>query len=206
MTTYNLGRDYDVPIPIEEKHASVSHNHASITVDGDNWVLCDNDSRNGTYVEENGIFRRCKKMRITPSTWIRLGEEGYRGYYFKARRVVKPNDYREDFAELFEIYQELEVTRDKLESYRRNVKFLTPVLMIIGLGLSTLPAIKGDFWRVRFSFMIPGVVSPFIQDALLSKLEKKVKKLQKELICPKCRRTLGKDDIINREHPFCHAH
>jgi len=201
-----LGRDFDVPIRIEDEHASVSHNHAFITVDDDKWILCDNDSTNGTYVEENGAFRRCKKMKVTPNTWIRLGEQGYRGYYFKARRVVKPNDYREDFAELFEIYQELEIAKTKLESHRRTVKFLTPALMIIGLGLSTLPGIEGNFWGVRFSFMLPGFVSPFIQDILLNKLEKKVKKLQKELICPKCRRTLGKDDIINRAHSICHAH
>lgn len=206
MTTYKLGRDFEAPIFIDDKHASVSHDHATITVDGNDWTLCDNDSTNGTFVEENGEFRRCKRLKINPDTWIRLGEQGHRGYYFKARRVVRPNDYREDFQELYEVFQEYEETKSKLESYRRVVKFITPVLMCIGLVLSFLPPVRDNGLAVRASFMLPGFLSPFIQDALLNKLEQKVKKLQKELICPKCRRMLGKDDIINREHSFCHAH
>lgn len=101
MNIFHIGRDFEVPFAIDSKHASVSHNHASITIDGENWTLCDNDSTNGTYIEENGEFRRCKRIKVTPSTWIRLGEQGHRGYYFKARRVIRPNDYREDFEELY---------------------------------------------------------------------------------------------------------
>lgn len=78
MAIYRLGRDFDAPIPIDAKHASVSHDHASITVEGDEWILCDNDSTNGTFVEENGEFRRCKRLKIDPGTWIRLGEPGHR--------------------------------------------------------------------------------------------------------------------------------
>lgn len=206
MPTFQIGKDFDTPFAIEDKHASVSHNHAAITIDGENWILSDNDSTNGTFIEGNGVFRRCKRLKISPSTWIRLGEQGHRGYYFKARRVIHPNDYREDFEELNEVFQEYEETKGQLESYRRAVKFITPVLMCLGLVLSFLPTIKENGMAVRASFMLPGFLSPFIQDALLNKLEQKVKRLQKELICPKCRRALGKDDIINREHSFCHAH
>lgn len=206
MPTFKIGRDFEVPFAIDDKHASVSHNHATIIIDGDNWTLFDNDSTNGTYIEEKGEFRRCKKLKVSPNTWIRLGEQGHRGYYFKARRVIRPNDYREDFEELNDVFQEYEETKRQLESYRRAVKFITPLLMCIGLILSFLPAIKDNGMAVRASFMLPGFLSPFIQDALLNKLERKVKRLQKELICPKCRRALGKDDIINREHSFCHAH
>lgn len=206
MQTFTLGRDYETPILIDGKHTSVSHNHASITIDGDIWTLIDNDSTNGTFIEDNGVFRQCKKIRISPATWIRLGEQGHRGYYFKARRVLRPSDYREDFEELYEKYQELDEAKHQLESHRRAVKFITPVLMCLGLLLSFLPGIKDNGLAVRASFMLPGFVSPFIQDMMLNKLEKKIKKLQGEMICPKCRRALGKDDIINREHSFCHAH
>lgn len=206
MPTYRLGRDFDTPIKIEDSHVSVSHNHASIVIDADTWTLIDNDSMNGTYIEENGVFRRCKRMKITPSTWIRLGEQGHRGYYFKARRVLYPNDYREDFEELYDILQEYEGVTCQLESHRRTAKFITPVLMCVGLVLSFLPGIKDNGLAVRASFMLPGFLSPIIQDALLNKLEKKAKVLKKKLICPKCRRAIGKDDIINREHTICHAH
>lgn len=203
--TFNLGLDESNHIVIDGKHASVSRNHASITIDGDTWVLKDRQSTNGTFVEENGEFRRYEKIKITPRTWIRLGETGHRGYYFKARRVLKPNDYREDFEELYEVFQEYEATKKQLESHRRTVKFITPVLMCIGLILSFLPDVRDNGLAVRASFMLPGFISPFVQDLLLNNLEQKMKKLQKELICPKCRRTLGKDDILNRSHTFCHA-
>jgi len=206
MSTYCLGRDFVNPIKIEDKHASVSHNHASIIIEGDKWTLVDNDSMNGTFVEENGEFRRCKRMKISPNTWIRLGEQGHRGYYFKARRVQYPNDYRWDFEELYEKLQEYECVMGQLESHRRAAKFITPILMCLGLALSFLPGIKDNGLAVRASFMLPGFLSPIIQDALLNKLEKKAKALKKELICPKCRRAIGKDDIINREHAICHAH
>ena len=207
MQTFHIGRDFETPFSIDDKHVSVSHNHASIVIDGDDWVLYDNDSTNGTYIEENGEFRRCKKIKVTPSTWIRLGEQGHRGYYFKARRVIRPNDYREDFEELYEIYQEYEEARNQLEVNRRSTKFVAPILMLIGYGLSyCIPGIKNNPNLSRLVILAPGLCSPFIVDLLLSKLEKKVKVLQKKLICPKCRRALGKDDIINREHSLCHAH
>lgn len=206
MPTYNIGLDFNVPFQIDDKHASVSHNHCSIIVEGDDWTLCDHNSTNGTYIEVDGVFRRCNRIKITPDTWIRLGEQGHRGYYFKARRVIRPNDYREDFEELYETFQEFEETRNQLESHRRTAKFITPALMIIGLCISLVPGIKDNGMAVRASFMLPGFLSPFIQDVLLNKLEKKMKNLQRQLICPKCRRALGKDDIINKEHSFCHAH
>lgn len=206
MPIYNIGRDLKDPFEIDEKHASVSHVHASIIVEGDRWTLVDNNSTNGTYIEENGIFRRYDKVDITPYTWIRLGEEGHRGYYFKARRVIYPNDYREDFEELYTIFQIYGDTKNKLESLTRKIRFTTPVLMIAGLALSFIPAIRQNEIGVRASFMLPGFLSPVIQHYLLNRLRTNLNCLQKMLICPKCRRTIGKDDIINREHLFCHAH
>lgn len=204
--TYNLGLDDNNNIVIDSKHASVSHNHASITVDGDRWILTDNQSTNGTYVEENGFFRRYDKVAITPCTWIRLGVEGHRGYYFKARRILKPNDYSEDFAELYEFYQEYDETKAKFEARRRLAKYVGPVLSLVCLGLSfIIPSIKNDPLKLRFFIVAPGVCIPFITDFLLNGYERRMKELQREFICPKCRRTLGKDDIISRSHIFCHA-
>lgn len=205
MTSYHLGRDFIEPIEIKDKHASVSHNHATITVDGDKWVLSDNDSTNGTYIEEDGVFRRVRNMTITPDTWIRLGEDGHRGYYFKARRLLKPNDYREDFAKLFEIYQEFENASKRLDSHRRFAKYSSPIMVICCTLLTFLPGIVDNGYAVRLMIAFPGIVAPFIQDALLLKLEKRVKRLALKLICPKCRRALSKDDILNREHLFCQA-
>lgn len=58
---------------------------------------------------------------------------------------------------------------------------------------------------LRASFLLPGFFSPIIQEFYLRKLEVKIKRMQDKFICPKCRRPLGKNDIINREHTICHA-
>lgn len=208
MQTYNLGRDFETPFVIDEKHKSVSHDHASIIVDGDKWILCDHNSTNGTYVEEDGEFRRYNRLEITPSTWIRLGEQGHRGYYFKARRVIHPNDYSEDFEELYVLFQDFEATKQRLDNRRKKVRYIiTPVLGLIFLGFSCMPCIaKMGGQAIRLVIVVPSLLSPFIQDIFLNRLEKKVKKLQRDLVCPKCRRMLGKDDILNKEHSLCHAH
>ncbi|MGM9799625.1 MAG: FHA domain-containing protein [Muribaculaceae bacterium] len=206
MQTFTLGLDYETPFPIDGKHASVSHNHATITVDGDEWILCDNGSTNGTYVEENGRFRKIAKIRISPSTWIRLGEQGHRGYYFKARRVLSPNDYREDFNELYDTYQELEKKKIMLDSKRGITKYLGSVLTLCAVGFSMLPIIQTDGILVRGCIALPGLLSPLLQSMLLNRLEREVKGLSANMICPKCRRALGKDDIISKEHAYCHAH
>lgn len=203
--TFNIGKDFDTPFSIDDEHTSVSRNHASITIDNGQWILTDNDSTNGTFVEENNEFRRCKRVRINPDTWIRLGEEGHRGFYFKARRIIRPNDFREDFEELNEILQEFEQTGKKLDSNKRTIRFLTPFLLCIGFAFSFLPGIKDNGMALRAAFMLPGFISPFIQDALLNKLDKKYKALNKKMICPKCRRAIGKDDILNRTHYYCKA-
>lgn len=206
MQTFTLGLDYETPFPIDGKHASVSHNHATITVDGDEWILYDNGSTNGTYVEENGSFRKIEKIRISPSTWIRLGEQGHRGYYFKARRVLSPNNYQEDFNELYDMYDELQQKRNMLESKRGWVKYLSSILTLCAICFSMLPVIQNDGILVRGCVALPGLLSPLLQSMLLNSLERYVKGLSAKMICPKCRRALGKDDIISKEHAYCHAH
>ncbi|MDE7420468.1 MAG: FHA domain-containing protein [Muribaculaceae bacterium] len=207
MKTFTLGRDHQNPISIDNTHSSVSHTHATITIDGDSWTLEDMESTNGTFVEENGLFRRYQRVAVTPDTWIRLGEQGHRGFYFKARRVLHPNDYREDFEKLYEKYQELEEAKKQLESQRRISKFVPPALMLLCYGLSyCIPWIKSSPDLSRLIILAPGLFSPVITDRLLNNLEKRIKKLQEEMICPKCRRPMGKNEIINREHIICKAH
>ena len=207
MTTYTFGRDHDYPIPISDIHSSVSHTHATLTIDNDDWVLIDNDSTNGTYIEENGLFRRCKKAKVRPDTWIRLGEEGHRGYYFKAYRVLRQNNYKEDFEELYAVFQEYEEAKKKLETHMRLSKFVSPILMLVFYGLSyCIPVIQNNSDLSRLFILAPGLCAPFITDKLLNNLNNNVKNLHQRLICPKCRRPLSKHDIINREDPICHAH
>ena len=209
MPTFNLGLQFADPIEIGVDHLSVSHHHAKITIEGDNWVLEDLNSRNGTYVEENGKFRRCDRISIKPETWVRLGAEGKQGYYFKARRVLYPNDYRLDFNELKEKYQELQETKNKLEALRKYRNLVNLLLIVIGLCLSFnpwIPFFSQNPFGIRLCFILPSIFSPMIQDKLSEKLQNKLKNIQNSLVCPKCRRSLNKDDIEYRAHLYCGAY
>lgn len=206
MATYQIGRAFEKPFKIDDKHASVSQNHATITIDGEKWTLTDNDSTNGTFVEDDGVFRRCKHIHIKPNTWIRLGQEGYKGYTFKARRVLKPKDYSEDFDEIYEILQEFEETKRKLEVQKKVVRKIGPVLSVTFFGLSfAIPGINHSPIWSRLLIMAPGAIAPFISDAMINGLEKKLKFLQSLLICPNCRMPLSVHDIKNRSHSICKA-
>ena len=206
MAQYQLGRDFDKPFKIEDKHTSVSHNHATITIEGDRWTLTDNDSTNGTFIENDGEFRRCKHIHITPNTWIRLGHEGYKGYTFKARRVLKPTDYSEDFAEIYDLYEEFEITRKRLETQKNLARYVIPLISFAFFGLSyAIPGIKDSPLWSRLFIMAPGCFSPFITDILIKKQDLKLKRLQSQLICPKCRMPLSSYDIKNRTHLICKA-
>ena len=209
MSIFNLGLQFAEPIEIGADHESVSQHHAKIIIEGEKWVLQDLNSRNGTYIEENGKFRRYDRISIKPETWVRLGAEGKQGYYFKARRVLYPNDYRQDFFELHEKYQELEETKSKLETLRKYRNVVNLSLVVIGLFLSInpwIPFFSQNPVGIRLCFILPSIFSPLIQDKLSEKLQNKLKNLQNSLVCPKCRRSLNKDDILYRAHLYCGAH
>lgn len=203
MPVYHLGTDYDAPVRIDATSTSVSHHHADIEVDGERMTLIDNDSTNGTYVEVGGEFRRCKRVEVTPDTWIRLGQEGVRGFAFKARRVLYPDDYRMDFAMIKQQYQQLKSITDSLESKRDKLRYLTPALTVACLGISFA---VHDNIIARMLIALPGIITPLMQAAMIGVLEKRRKKLADRLICPKCRRTLTRDDIISCSHSLCKAY
>lgn len=206
MATYQIGRDFDKPIKIDEKHSSVSHNHATINIDGDNWTLTDNNSTNGTFIEDGGVFRRCQHVKITPNTWIRLGQEGHKGFTFKARRVLRPNDYSEDFAELNEILREVNEAKQKLQRQKNLVRYLMSFLPIACFFLSfQIPALDQSPRASRFFIMLPGAAAPFLSSLFVKGAESRVKELEAELKCPKCRRTLSTYDIKNRACTICKA-
>lgn len=51
-----IGRECEGPITIPKEASTVSSSHATIKIEGDDWILEDNNSTNGTYIEKNGEF------------------------------------------------------------------------------------------------------------------------------------------------------
>lgn len=79
--------DNDVVLSFDK---TVSEFHARITVEGNDWVIQDLNSKNGVYTEWNGMYQRIRTQApIQPGQWFRIGvtcltvkrvvEEGYAG-------------------------------------------------------------------------------------------------------------------------------
>jgi hypothetical protein len=91
---------------------SVSEQHAQVMRLGDEFWLEDNNSSNGTFVNEFRITRR----RLVPDDQIRLGNQ-----LITYRRLTKaftrnPDDYTKEFAELEHIWNEYENLKESLDS------------------------------------------------------------------------------------------
>lgn len=141
-------------------------------------------------------------MHIKPDTWIRLGMEGHKGVTFRARRVVCPTDYSQDFKELREDYDQLVLLKEVLESRQNWIAYIMPALSLIAFGLSYLIT---DNNFARLIIMLPSFLTGPITKLLLGPPKRKAQDMAKLLICPKCRRQLQEYDILNGQCTMCKA-
>ncbi|MCC8177039.1 MAG: FHA domain-containing protein [Bacteroidales bacterium] len=213
MTEYRIGTDYEGPVKIPATSTSVSHDHAIIQVDGDDWTLIDNNSTNGTFVEAGGQFHRCARIRITPDTWIRLGPPTLEGHFFKARRVLKPNLFNDDFQYLRECLERYQKVSKRLTSKMKWTKsFLAPIISLVVFVGSFLVipqnsgASNNSMMLLRVMMILPGILTPMIQNILLNRDQALLKEYEQDLICPRCRKRLREEDITLGICPHCKAH
>lgn len=202
---YKLGRDYDSPVSVPAGATSVSGDHASIFVEDGGWKLVDNGSRNGTFVEQNGNFVRIKSVGITPDTWIRLGGEGVYGFMFKARRVVSPNSFMDDFTLLKQQLQNCEEAEQKVSTLTSISKFVGPLVSAACLIATMFPPLNTNFGFYRAAMLLPGIATLLVGMWLGGK-SKAAKQERRHMVCPRCRRPLSEYDINNRQCSICKAH
>lgn len=202
---YKLGINYKTPVPIPQEASSVSGDHATITIEGNRWTLTDNNSANGTYVENDGQFERVARVSITPDTWIRLGREGVYGFTFKARRIIMPNSYIDDFVQLRKDYEEFKNEEARLETLSKSSKLLGLAVSAVCIVLTLFPPFNQSFSFMRAAMLLPGIAT-LLMGMWLDGRKKKVINKRKRIVCPKCRRPIGEFDINNGQCSICKAH
>ncbi|MBO0947396.1 FHA domain-containing protein [Fibrella forsythiae] len=134
--TIGRGKANHIVVPtlsITEVHARVVRHPSR---EGDTYWLEDNNSSNGTYVNDFRIVRR----RLQPDDQVRIGNQ-----VLTYRRLIKafsrnPDDYTREFAELEGIWEDYIALKEQLEN--RNladqVSDLTVGVPLIGLALGRL--------------------------------------------------------------------
>lgn len=130
--TIGRGKSNHIVVPT----LSITELHARVTRQGDNYWLEDNNSSNGTFVNDFRIVRR----RLQPDDQVRVGNQ-----VLTYRRLIKafsrnPDDYTREFAELENVWEDYVGLKEQLEN--RNladqVSDLTVGVPLIGLALGRL--------------------------------------------------------------------
>lgn len=134
--TIGRGKSNHIVVPtlsITEVHARVTRQTSR---EGDSYWLEDNNSSNGTYVNDFRIVKR----RLQPDDQVRIGNQ-----VLTYRRLIKafsrnPDDYTREFAELEGVWEDYVSLKEQLEN--RNladqVSDLTVGVPLIGLALGRL--------------------------------------------------------------------
>ncbi|MEZ0538698.1 FHA domain-containing protein [Fibrella arboris] len=134
--TIGRGKANHIVVPtlsVTELHARVTRQPSR---EGDGYWLEDNNSSNGTYVNDFRIVRR----RLQPDDQVRVGNQ-----VLTYRRLIKafsrnPDDYTREFAELEGVWEDYVSLKEQLES--RNladqVSDLTVGVPLIGMALGRL--------------------------------------------------------------------
>ncbi|WP_375445549.1 FHA domain-containing protein [uncultured Fibrella sp.] len=130
--TIGRGKSNHIVVPT----LSITEVHARVTRQGDAYWLEDNNSSNGTFVNDFRIVRR----RLQPDDQVRVGNQ-----VLTYRRLIKafsrnPDDYTREFAELENVWEDYVALKEQLEN--RNladqVSDLTVGVPLIGLALGRL--------------------------------------------------------------------
>ncbi len=161
IITIGRGKANHIVIPT----LSVTDLHAHVTRNSDEYWLEDNNSSNGTFVNDFRITR----LRLKADDQIRVGNQPV-----TYRRVVKaftrnPDDYTKEFAELESVWNEYVTLKSSIEN--RSMMDQSADLMIglplVGLALGRLVGAERNARRRRS----------------LSDLEARMTQLY---ACPKC--------------------
>lgn len=206
-TTITIGRKGNQPFPIQI--ASISSEHARVTLDGDEWVLEDLNSTNGTYIRNNetGDFERIGRKVITEDTVIRLGNGGrFNEVVFMAHHLIvkDPNDYAWELNQIINLYEERIKTRiDALYNKNNKREVFSIIGTFAGLGLSFL--VK-DLMLMRLCMSLPPILVTLIFMGTSNKMRQIQELRNKIIVCPKCNRQLSDQELKDRCCAKCQAH
>lgn len=187
----------------------VSRKHATITIDDNGyWWLEDRWSTNGTYIrEDDGCFRKIGdkehpgKCRISPMTFIRLGNEDSTGCCFYAKQTEQYGNFNDEF----------EFIQNKIETIVQNGEKQLKMLKIQKMVLRIIPGLAAFAWYlfdkspngIFMKMLIPIVANPLIEFMYntnekkkeIEKMIKEQKKLFSQCPNPECTHSLSDTEV-----------
>lgn len=187
----------------------VSRKHATITIDDNGyWWLEDRWSTNGTYIrEDDGCFRKIGdkehpgKCRISPMTFIRLGNEDSTGCCFYAKQTEQYGNFNDEF----------EFIQNKIETIVQNGEKQLKMLKIQKMVLRIIPGLAAFAWYlfdkspngIFMKMLIPIVANPLIEFMYntnekkkeIEKMIKEQKKMFSQCPNPECTHSLSDTEV-----------
>lgn len=187
----------------------VSRKHATITIDDNGyWWLEDRWSTNGTYIrEDDGYFRKIGdkehpgKCRISPMTFIRLGNEDSTGCCFYAKQTEQYGNFNDEF----------EFIQNKIETIVQNGEKQLKMLKIQKMVLRIIPGLAAFAWYlydkspngIFMKMLIPIVANPLIEFMYntnekkkeIEKMIKEQKKMFSQCPNPECTHLLSDTEV-----------
>ncbi|MBQ7691500.1 MAG: FHA domain-containing protein [Muribaculaceae bacterium] len=215
--TIIIGRAGEQPFYIPDKYEHVSREHARITIPDNpsqgEWLLEDIGSSHGTRVrDEDGEMRKVEKTRITPLTYILLGDGDYGSYGFYACHVLTPESYTNEWKFMMReaaTYDRVSQQENKAAKWKKMINRATwPVFIGADIITEQLNINFGSPFIVRTGLaMICAAVSWWVtRDGRIEAAKRRWNNVRR---CPnpECRKNLDYKDItVTKACPYCHCH
>lgn len=203
-----IGRGGNQPFAIGDPQVSTYHAELHIS-DNKEWTLIDTRSTNGTYVFQNGEFKRLpvgRPCRIKPEDMIRLGPVTR----FHAKKLAPEEAVRKvdppkpvDISELQRVEDIYKTNKRQLESKLNNINGYRSFTILISILVSTvgsvLPKVLGISednmpWIIAASLLLGVILMLSLLYVINNKskkyrymLEENEKQYSLRYCCPKCR-------------------
>jgi hypothetical protein len=181
----------------KSKYNAVSRQHAQITRQTDGIYIEDNNSTNGTFVNDVPVI----KKKVTPSDKISLGGPDY--CIVKLDQVLKllpmsDAEFRQKFQELEKVYNEYTGKIEKEEAtLTRNARIYGILPLTLGSILVVACGLGGGFIAALVSgsvSVVCVVIAGYLSAGLSKESKRKIANLREEFaeayVCPDCRREL----------------
>jgi hypothetical protein len=200
MKTFSIGRNPKSDIVINKE--SVSNEHAHLTVLKEKWIIKDNQSSNGVWINRRRVLQAVvnkddelliANQKVELIKYLRINQGEVIG-------IKLPDDYTEQFADLMAIEKKYELENEKVDKsagfFMAGFRISFLVTAISGI-LIRMFIENGQLMYILISTIFFGLISLFffIQSNKALRLKDKKKKVLRdqikiEYICPSCQNNL----------------
>lgn len=227
-----IGKQGNQPFPLSEP--SISRQHAIFRRNETTGMmtLTDNNSTNGTWILQNGVFRRLYgQARVTPETVVRLGAK----YIFRIKdllakpqparaKVIKKEEPPVDISKLKRVYDVYTQRKMELDGQNSSIMMWRIASMSLGsvLGIIIGLFIPSEYMSTTMNGIIRAVcvilglgigwiIVDFKSKSLLRSKNANEQFFKKNYCCPKCGYHFGSriyENLLAEGHcpnPSCRA-